>query len=197
MERPERLGGASGRDWLERAGQRVPSRARSSVRERLIAGWLDSPRCARARGGADGRRSRSPCRSASTVVRGKIDLLAAHGHGGPVVVDYKTDAIGAGGVAEPGEHYRVQRELYALVADAAGGDGRPVRLHVFLEAPGEPVETPMGPLEIEGARTRLTALVGRMRAGDFVPTDEPTRQICSGCPAAWNLCPHPKWRPPV
>ncbi len=184
-------------DWLEALVAGAEPGALERAR-RLIAGWLDSPLCRELAGGAARPEVPFALPLGGTVVRGKIDLLADT-PGGPVVVDFKTDAIGAGGVAEPGEHYRVQRELYALVAAAAGeGDGRPVRaVHVFLEAPGEPVETPMGPLEIEGARTRLTALVGRMRAGDFVPTDEPTRQICSGCPAAWNLCPHPKWRPPV
>ena len=126
-----------------------------------------------------------------TVVRGKIDLLAETA-AGPVVVDFKTDAIGSEGVAGPGEHYRVQRELYALVAAASGGAAGPVRaIHLFLEAPGEPVETLMGPLEIDAARERLAGLVHRMRTGDFVPTQEPTRQVCSGCPAAWNLLPPP------
>ncbi len=134
----------------------------------------------------------------STIVRGKIDLLARNG-AGPVVVDFKTDAIGPGGVSEPGEHYRVQRELYALVAAAAAGvEGAPVRaIHLFLEAPEEPVIETMGLLELDAAQARLAELVRRMREGDYVPTANPTRQICAGCPAAWNLCPHPAWRPRV
>jgi hypothetical protein len=132
----------------------------------------------------------------STIVRGKIDLLARNGSG-PVVVDFKTDAIGSEGVAGPGEHYRVQRELYALVAaEAGGGGGGPVRaIHLFLEVPEEPVVETMGPLELDAAQARLAELVRRMRDGDYVPTAHPTRQICAGCPAAWNLCPHPAWRP--
>jgi ATP-dependent helicase/nuclease subunit A len=182
-------------DWLEAlvAGAGAGARERA---ERLIAGWLGSELCRELRGTAARPEVPFALPLGGTVVRGKIDLLAATPEG-PVVVDFKTDAIGRDGVAGPGEHYRVQRELYALVAAAAaGGDGRPVRaIHLFLEAPSEPVETPMGPLEIAAARERLAALVGRMRAGDYVPTDAPTRQICSGCPAAWNLCPHPAWHP--
>ena len=163
--------------------------------QRLIAGWLESGLCAELRGAAARPEVPFALPLGGTVVRGKIDLLAETATGA-VVLDFKTDAISGDGVATLGEHYRVQRELYALVAAAAGATEGPVRaIHLFLEAPGDPVETLMGPLEIDAARERLAGLVGRMRAGDFVPTEEPTRQICSGCPAAWNLCPHPKWRP--
>jgi ATP-dependent exoDNAse (exonuclease V) beta subunit len=182
-------------EWLEAlvagAGAGALERA-----QRLIAGWLGSPLLDELRGAAARPEVPFALPLGGTVVRGKIDLLAQTS-AGPVVVDFKTDAIGGDGVAGPGEHYRVQRELYALVAAAAsGGDERPVRaIHLFLEAPGEPVETPMGPLEIAAARDRLAELVGRMRAGDYTPTEAPTRQVCSGCPAAWNLCPHPAWHP--
>ncbi len=54
-----------------------------------------------------------------------------------------------------------------------------------------------GPAELKAARTRLEGMIGRIRGGEFRPTDEPTSAICFGCPAAARLCPHPKWRPPA
>ena len=48
---------------------------------------------------------------------------------------------------------------------------------------------------IAAARKRLEGLIERIRGGDFVPTETPSQAICFGCPAAWNLCPHPAWRP--
>jgi hypothetical protein len=176
---------------LAGAGPGALERARG-----LISGWLSSP----LREELEDAEARPEVPFAlplgGTIVRGKIDLLARTG-AGALVVDFKTDTLGGAGVTGPGEHYRVQRELYALVAaEAAGTDSGPIRaIHLFLEAPREPVSEIMGPLELDAAKERLAALVGRMRTGDYAPTDQPTSAVCFGCPAAWNLCPHPAWRP--
>jgi hypothetical protein len=70
-------------------------------------------------------------------------------------------------------------------------------VHVFLEGADEPVAEEFDAAALAGARQRLKAMIGRIRAGEFKPTDEPTSAICFGCPAAARLCLHPKWRPPA
>ncbi len=179
----EALFAAAGPQSAQRAGE-------------LIAGWLSSPLLAELRGTRLAPEVPFALPLGGTIVRGKIDLLA-FGATGPVVVDFKTDRIGeGGGVAAAGERYRAQRELYALVAAEAADEPGAVRaIHLFLEAPAEPVVETMGPLELEASRERLAALVGRMRAGEYEPTGSPSVQVCFGCPAAANLCPHPAWRP--
>ena len=129
-----------------------------------------------------------------TVVRGQIDLLvpAADGDGLPVVVDYKTDALGGRDPAELGARYAVQRQVYALAADV----GRGARaIHVFLDAPDDPVIEDFDPRRLEAAREHLDSLVARMRGGEFEVTAEPYGALCHGCPAAARLCPRPAWRP--
>ncbi len=133
---------------------------------------------------------------AGSVVRGKIDLLVDAPRG-PVVVDFKTDALAEGAPGELSGGYRAQRELYALVAASEPRSaGRSVRaVHLFLQDPASPVTEELGPLELEAARARLEGLIGRIRHGEFAPTEAPSTAVCFGCPAAANLCPHPGWRP--
>ena len=160
--------------------------------ERLISGWLDSELCPRL---APGRPEVPFALGLSeTVVRGQIDLLvpAADGDGLPVVVDYKTDALGGRDPAELGARYAVQRQVYALAADV----GRGARaIHVFLDAPDDPVIEDFDPRRLEAAREHLDSLVARMRGGEFEVTAEPYGALCHGCPAAARLCPRPAWRP--
>ena len=134
---------------------------------------------------------------AGIVVRGKIDLLADSPRG-PVVVDFKTDALAEGARRELMGRYRAQRELYALVAASEAGaapGGRCAPSTSSSRTPSSPVAEELGPLELEAARARLEELIGRIRGGEFAPTDSPSAAICFGCPAAANLCPHPGWRP--
>ena len=48
---------------------------------------------------------------------------------------------------------------------------------------------------LRAAREHLSALIGRMRAGEFEVTENPYAALCFGCPAAARLCPRPAWRP--
>jgi ATP-dependent exoDNAse (exonuclease V) beta subunit len=141
---------------------------------------------------------------AGSVVRGQIDLLA--GGAEPTVLDYKTDALGEGGPAELAGRYAAQREIYALAAAAAPGSpaaqrGEPpanVRaVHVFLEAPSEPVIETFDRARLAASRQRLERLIAEIRAGGdgFAPTAEPSWTVCNGCPAAAHLCPVAAWRP--
>ncbi|MQA73631.1 MAG: AAA family ATPase [Solirubrobacterales bacterium] len=176
---------------LRREGLADERGARERAR-RLVEGWLDSD--LRAELASPGARAEVPfvLGLGGTVVRGQIDLLVAGAAGVPTVVDYKTDALDGGTPRELASRYRAQREVYALAA----GDERGARaIHVFLEAPGEPVIDELGRDELVAARRRLETLIERMRGDEFEPAAEPYEALCFGCPAAARLCPRPAWRP--
>jgi ATP-dependent exoDNAse (exonuclease V) beta subunit len=185
----------------------------------MVDGWLDSALVAELAGAR--ARAEIPFALAlgEAIVRGQIDLLVrpagqpaagqldllgeAEPAAGPAmatVIDFKTDALGDDGPGALRDRYAVQRQLYALaVAASANGDGaQPVRaIHVFLEAPDNPVIDVFGPAGLAEARTDLERLIAEIRAGGrgFEPTAEPSHSVCFGCPAAERLCPHPKWKP--
>jgi hypothetical protein len=69
-------------------------------------------------------------------------------------------------------------------------------VHLFLEAPDDPVIEEFDPPALETAQERLGRLIARIRGGEFAPTAEPSPTICFGCPAAARLCPVARWRPP-
>ena len=133
-----------------------------------------------------------------TVLRGNIDLLATPDGGGDggdaVVVDFKTDRVGSGGVEALGNRYASQRAVYALAVAGEGG-GAVRTAHVFLERPDEPVVEVFDEAALATARASLEGLVAQIRAGSFEVTDEPYAALCFGCPAAPRLCPRPAWRP--
>jgi ATP-dependent helicase/nuclease subunit A len=176
---------------LAREGLASDAEARARA-ERLIAGWLDSE--LRAELGQVRPEVPFALGLAETVVRGQIDLLvpAPGADGVPIVVDYKTDALDGRAPAELGARYAVQRQVYALAADA----GRGARaIHVFLDAADDPVVEDFDPRRLAAAREHLDSLVARMRGGEFEVTEEPYGALCHGCPAAARLCPRPAWRP--
>jgi PD-(D/E)XK nuclease superfamily protein len=131
------------------------------------------------------------------VVRGKLDLLA-EGPDGPLVVDYKTDALRGAEPAELAERYRTQRDLYALAIHGAhrnGGVAVVRAAYCFLEAPERASVEIYDASRIAAARERLARLVAGIRAGDFERTDHPHPALCYGCPAAARLCGKPAWKP--
>jgi ATP-dependent exoDNAse (exonuclease V) beta subunit len=172
---------------LAREGLAADDEARARA-ERLITGWLESE----LRAGLDAGRPEVPFALglAETVVRGQIDLLVPGDV--PTVIDYKTDALDGRAPAELGDRYAVQRQVYALASDAGNGARA---IHVFLDAPDDPVIEEFDPQRLRAARERLDSLVARMRGGEFEVTDEPYGALCHGCPAAARLCPRPAWRP--
>jgi ATP-dependent helicase/nuclease subunit A len=164
----------------------------------MIGGWLGSELRAELAGSEARAEVPFAIPLAGAIVRGQIDLLTAGA--APTVLDYKTDALGKEGPAALASRYTAQRELYALaVAGAANGDGPPssVRtIHLFLEAPDQPVIETFDAGRLAAARGRLEGLIAEIRGGEgFTPTDEPSWPVCNGCPAAARLCPHPEWRP--
>jgi len=123
-----------------------------------------------------------------TLIRGSIDLLVERGDGSVLVVDYKTDRLQSREPADVARRYSVQRDLYAL---AASGRGGPVETaYVFLERPEHPVRETFDPADLEAARARVEALLGRLAKGRFDVTDRPHRALCADCPARERLCSH-------
>jgi ATP-dependent exoDNAse (exonuclease V) beta subunit len=185
----------------------------------LVDGWLASP-LARELAAAEAR-AEVPfaLELGGAVVRGQIDVLA-RATGGPAagqldllggepaaegpalatVVDFKTDSLGDDGPEPLRERYASQRKLYALaVAEASGtGAGGDVRaIHVFLEAPRDPVGDTFDGAALAAARRELEQQVAEIRGGGagFEPTERPSHSVCFGCPAAERLCPVAQWKP--
>jgi len=183
---------------LAREGLRGDAEARDRV-EALVDGWLTSE--LRAELEASGARIRPEVPFVlglgGAVVRGKIDLLAERPEG-PLVVDYKTDALRGGDPAEVAERYETQRDLYALAIHGARRNGAAAIVraaYCFLEAPERTLVEIYDETRVAAARDRLELLVAGIRAGDFERTDNPHPALCYGCPAAARLCAKPAWRP--
>ena len=176
---------------LTREGLHRDEEVRARV-ERLVGGWLGSPLLAELRGSEARAEVPFVVGIGGTVVRGQIDVLVPTPDGPPVVIDYKTDALDGRRPAELGDRYRAQREIYAL---AAGDERGAEAIHVFLEAPDEPVRETFDVARIASARSRLEGLIEGMRSGEFAPTESPYEALCFGCPAAERLCPVAQWKP--
>ncbi len=187
----------------------------------MIDGWLASSLLAELRGAETRAEVPFALAVGQAIVRGQIDLLVlgersreqgateglqlellgpAAGSGPTTVVDFKTDRLGDDPPATLADRYRVQRELYALAlaatANGAGAETEVRAIHVFLEAPDEPVSETFDSTRLAAARGRLERQIDRIRGGaSFEPTSEPSHSVCFGCPAAERLCPHPAWKP--
>jgi ATP-dependent helicase/nuclease subunit A len=164
----------------------------------LVAGWLESDLCEELASSGARLRPEVPflLELGDAIVRGKIDLLADTPDG-PLVVDYKTDAVGDADPAQLAGRYETQRDLYALAVDRArGGSTAVVRAaYCFLEAPERTVVEAYDEAGLRAAHERVVSLIQRIRAGDFARTERPHRSLCHGCPAAARLCGAPAWRP--
>ncbi len=179
-----REGLAGDRDATERVASLVENWLRSGVRSELAS---------------SGARLRPEVpfilELGGAIVRGKIDLLADTQEG-PLVVDYKTDAVDGADPAELASRYETQRDLYALAVHRASGRSAPVRAaYCFLEEPDRTVLERYDEDGIRAARERLEGLILRIRDGDFARTASPHRSLCHGCPAAARLCGAPAWKP--
>ncbi len=153
----------------------------------MVCGWLESDLCAelRARGGA---RPEMPfiLRLGDSVVRGTIDLYSPGEV--PLVVDYKTDAVGSQGLDEVVDRYGVQRQIYALAAAQRASAVRTA--YVFLERPDEAVEVELDRAALDASGRELEALIAGIRDGSFQVTETPHRALCWDCPARARLCSH-------
>ena len=188
-------------DELERVLAREGLTGDAAARERvvtLVNGWLASELAESLR--RDGARARPEVPFlldlGGTIVRGKIDLLA-EATDGPMVVDYKTDALAGADPAELAGRYGIQRDIYALAVERAAGErsGAIRAAYCFLEDPDRTVVESYDASRLDAARERVEGLISRIRAGDFARTDSPHLALCHGCPAAARLCGNPAWKP--
>ncbi len=185
---------------LERVAAREGLAGEPDAQERvasLVDGWLRSELRSELASGGARLRPEVPftLELAGAIVRGKIDLLADTPEG-PLVVDYKTDAVEGADPAELARRYATQRDLYALAVHRASAGSGPVRAaYCFLEAPDRTVLERYDEDGIRAAGERLGGLIQRIRDGDFARTDSPHRSLCNGCPAAARLCGAPAWKP--
>ena len=118
------------------------------------------------------------------VLHGFIDVLVLGPHA--LVVDFKTNALeGASPEEVTEEDYGIQRLVYALACFRAGAENVEV-VYQFLEQPDAPVVTVFTSADVPQLEEELSAAIGRIRAGTFVPT--PSERACSDCPALDVVC---------
>jgi ATP-dependent exoDNAse (exonuclease V) beta subunit len=123
------------------------------------------------------------------LLTGVIDVLAREPGGGVLVLDYKTDRVGAdedlSALVE--REYDLQRLLYGL---AALRDGAPAVeiVHWFLERPEEPVSARYAAAVREALEARLAEHLQRARARGFAVSAQPHRGLCETCPGRSELC---------
>ncbi len=125
------------------------------------------------------------------LLHGRLDVLWRDG-ARALVLDYKTNSLAEGAPEEIVEaDYRLQRLVYALACFRAGADEVEVVYH-FLERPDAVVSTTFERIELPVLEHELSAAIGRINAGEFVPT--PSDFVCSGCPALDLVCAGPNLR---
>jgi ATP-dependent helicase/nuclease subunit A len=118
------------------------------------------------------------------VLHGFIDVLSLGPHA--LVVDFKTNALeGASPEEVTEEDYGLQRLVYALACFRAGSEQVEV-VYQFLEQPDDPVVTLFTAGDVPQLEAELSAAIGRIRAGAFVPT--PSERACADCPALDVVC---------
>ena len=129
--------------------------------------------------------------SAGVLVTGAIDVLAREPGGTAVVVDYKSDRLGAD---EPEavvrRSYATQQLVYALAALHSGADAVEV-IHCFLERTEQPVSVRFPAAERSQLDERLEVLAGGLLRSEFGVSPLPHRRLCAGCPAEAGLCSWP------
>ncbi len=123
------------------------------------------------------------------LITGVLDVLAREAGGGLLVVDYKTDRVGAArDLAALVEHdYGVQRLLYALAVLRDGAAEVEV-VHWFLERPEEWVAARFQAAERAALESQLAARIARARAQSFAVSPNPHRGLCLTCPGRADLC---------
>jgi ATP-dependent helicase/nuclease subunit A len=125
------------------------------------------------------------------LIRGFLDVLHRDGDRA-LVVDYKTNTLAEHSPDEIVEHeYRLQRLVYALACFRSGATEVEVVYH-FLERPDATVGATFSAADMPALEAELSAAIGRIRAGEFVPT--PSDYACAGCPALDVVCAGPRLR---
>ncbi len=123
------------------------------------------------------------------LIGGTIDLLAREPDDGRLVIDYKTDRVGASEDLDAlvGRDYALQRLVYALAVLRAGAPGVEI-VHWFLERPRGWVCARYSSADLGELEERLAARVQSARARMFAVSEHPHRALCETCPGRAGLC---------
>jgi ATP-dependent helicase/nuclease subunit A len=172
-------------------GMRVGSHERAEIAG-LIAAAGAAPPAARVAAASSVRREHPFAFSTGAdapLITGVIDLLAQESDGGYLVLDFKSDRVGADTdlAALVEEHYAVQRELYALAVLRAGAPSVEV-VHWFLERPREWVAVRYGSGERDALQARLAARITRACSQPLRVSPRPHAGLCRTCPGRAGLC---------
>jgi ATP-dependent helicase/nuclease subunit A len=123
------------------------------------------------------------------LVTGVIDVLAQEPGGGYLVLDYKSDRVGAtddlSALVE--REYGVQRLLYALAVLREGAPSVEI-VHWFLERPNERIAVTYGAAERETLQRELSIRLAAARGRGFAVAERPHRGLCLTCPGRASLC---------
>lgn len=172
-------------------GMRVGEAEREEI-ARLMAAASEAPPAARVAAARTVRREHPFAFSLgprAPLVTGFIDVLASEADGGHLVLDYKSDRVGADvdlrALVE--RDYAVQRLLYALAVLRDGAAAVEI-VHWFLERPGQPVSVRYTARERGELEGRLAARIADARAGGFAVSPRPHRGLCLTCPGRTGLC---------
>jgi ATP-dependent exoDNAse (exonuclease V) beta subunit len=127
--------------------------------------------------------------SGEPLLAGVIDLLARESDGGVMVLDYKSDRVGAGEDLEAlvENEYGVQRLVYALAVLRDGAQKVDV-VHWFLERPHDWVSACFAAGERGALQERLMLRIERARERGFSVSTHPRRELCETCPGRGGLC---------
>jgi ATP-dependent helicase/nuclease subunit A len=125
------------------------------------------------------------------LITGAIDVLAREPGGLTLIVDYKSERIGAENPERiVSAAYGTQRLIYALAALHAGAAQVEVA-YCFLESPEVPVTMTHARSDRPRLEAELAARAGGVLRHEFPVADAPHRALCTGCPAEGGLCSWP------
>ncbi|HEX7300294.1 MAG TPA: UvrD-helicase domain-containing protein [Solirubrobacteraceae bacterium] len=125
------------------------------------------------------------------LLTGFVDVIAYEDDGAALVVDYKSDEVGAGDLEALVEaSYATQRRVYALAALRSGAPAVEVA-HVFLERPAEPVVVRFTQADADVLDGDLRAYAAPLLAGEYPVAEVPHRSLCATCPGRDGLCSYP------
>jgi ATP-dependent helicase/nuclease subunit A len=172
-------------------GMRVTAGERAEI-ARLVAAARTAPPAARVAAAATVRREHPFAFSldgGGPLVTGVIDLLAGEADGGFLVLDYKSDRVGAAVDLEAlvEREYAIQRLLYALAVLRAGAASVEI-VHWFLERPEEWASARYAAGERGELERQLGARVERAADAGSTVSPRPHRGLCLTCPARAGLC---------
>ncbi len=125
------------------------------------------------------------------LMTGVVDLMAHELGGGCLIVDYKSDRVGAADlVALTERDYGIQRRVYGLAALRGGALSVDV-VHWYLQRPTEPVAVRYVSDDSEQLAGDLRERVAAITGGRYAVSELPHRELCLTCPGRRALCSHP------